>query len=403
MSGKRAYKDFAILYRTNAQSRHFEDVLNSKRTPYQVIGSLRFYDRKEIKDAIAYLRICVNPQDDLALTRIIDQPPRGIGKSTLDKIVVWGRENDENLAEALKRADEVEGVAKRSVNACKAFGKLIDSWVQSLATEKPGVWAQKVLDESGYLSRLENDDSFEARGRLENLDELLNSIIRAEEDGRTLQEYLEDVALVADVDKYDPSDDSVRLMTIHSAKGLEFPVVFVVGLEQGLFPLEMGNDEDRNLDEERRLFYVAVTRAREELYLTYANRRMRHGKTNTMYPSKFVREIPKDRIAWAGIDSAAMPLFGGSGTFFERHSSSITEKKQPASIAAKRRNEQKKSDELIAVRVNDLVEHQQFGGGIVIECTPVNNDLKVKVEFNDGSVRTFLQSFAKLQPVKDLT
>jgi len=306
MSGKRMFKDFAVLYRTNSQSRLFEDIFRGRRYPAQVVGTVGFYSRKEVKDALAYIKLCVNPRDDLSLRRIIAEPPRGIGSTTLEKLIKYGNDNNLSIVQALNESDKIEGIAARSVKSCKTFSDQLNKWIEELK-EKPAYekWAGDILESSGYLPRLRNNDSFEAQGRLDNLDALIDSLAEFSEKEGTLTEYIEQAALATDQDKYDPNADTVKLMTIHAAKGLEFPTVFVTGIEERGFPLE-SQDRFTDFDEERRLFYVAVTRAREELVLTFAKKRKVWGIDQSRSPSKFLKEIPSESVLWL----SAAPILG---------------------------------------------------------------------------------------------
>lgn len=411
LSGRRRYRDFAVLYRTNAQSRTFEDILRARRYPYQVIGSLGFYERREVRDAIAYAKLCLNPRDDIALRRIIGEPPRGIGASTIERLVAWATGRDLPLTDALKRADEIEGVAKRSVNACREFAEQIQQWREKLPGMVPNEWMQMVLEGSGYLRRLRDEGGFEAQGRLDNLDAFINSLADAAEEGASLADFLEQAALMTDVDRYQPEDDSVRLMTLHASKGLEFPVVFITGLDEGLFPLANGMNEVLNPDEERRLFYVGVTRAKEELFLTHVTQRRRWGSPVLSEPSPFLLELPRERIHWRVVAGTAGSIFGkrhvslketrgGSGydsPTVRTTGAGKTRKRDGSSRPAAHHG----ADDIPAVRPGDLVEHHLYGRGIVVSTTPMRNDVKVRVEFGDGEQRLMVQSIARLQPVKD--
>ncbi len=464
LSGKRAFKDFAILYRTNAQSRLFEDALRAMRYPYQVLGGVGFYSRKEIRDALAYFRLCLNPLDELSLRRIIAEPPRGIGATTLQKLQAFGAEHDRSLFEVMTKANLVEGLGTRAVNACHKFTEQILTWQTALHEIQPPKpaensdseakpddaepsadeesaepaplekWAQTVLEESGYIGRLRDEGDFEAQGRLDNLDSLFNSLAEhAVRKGR-LQDYLEQAALASDQDKYDAGADSVRLMTIHAAKGLEFPSVFVTGLEDKTFPLSSPDDDDsRDLDEERRLFYVAVTRAHDELVLTYTQNRRVWGQFTDMGPSPFLLDLPKDGVEWSGRNpmssagkyqglqkaqgyagsgggswkpraqgkaprkqaSAELPVLGrlGGGTQHDESSG------EPESTSPQ--TPHVNGEDIPAVRTGDLVTHPKFGQGIVIATSPFQDSVRVTVEFDGIGQKKLIQKIARLQPVKD--
>lgn len=422
MSGKRMFRDHAILYRTNAQSRLFEDMLRGRRYPYQVVGSVGFYDRKEVRDALAYFKLCLNPRDDLALRRIIGEPPRGIGATTIDRLVEFANLRDLPLTDAMKRSEEVEGLAKRAISACSAFAQQIESWRSKMEDTPLDEWATTVLTESGYLPRLQDSKGFEDQGRLENIESFIDSLAEYGLKGGSLGEYIEEAALATDQDKYDPTSDTVKLMTIHAAKGLEFPVVHVTGLESGTFPLQ-NEDSPADLDEERRLFYVAVTRAREELVLSYAVNRRVWGQIQSRQPSQFLKEFPEECAEWEssrpalGVPNARTRmepdrqggLFGStlgnrpSGS--QARTASKPEKpwKSSATSTPKPARRPSNPEDIPAIRPGDLVEHPKFGRGIVVATTKFRNDLKVSVEFDGAGVMNLLQGVARLQPVKDFS
>jgi ATP-dependent DNA helicase UvrD/PcrA len=417
MSGKLMFKDHAVLFRTNSQSRLFEDIFRGRRFPSQVVGNVGFYNRKEVRDAVAYFKLCLNPSDDMALRRIISEPPRGIGTTTLEHLVNWANANETPLTEALKQSATIPGIATRSISACSKFGQQIESWINALSEEVDlAEWVNLVLEGSGYLKRLRDDTSMESQGRQDNIQAFISSIAEFAAHGGTLEEYIEQAALASDQDKYDPSADAIKLMTIHAAKGLEFPVIFVTGLERRMFPLQR-DDSETDIDEERRLFYVAVTRAREELVLTYAKQRRVWGKMEYRSVSPFLREISDEMVEWESMppslgvpttrskmDSSAQSQLGfgnkadKSKSIVEKFSSSS--KLKPWSESDQKDNG---SDEVPAVRAGDLVEHPKFGRGIVITTARWKNDLKVSVEFDGKGVMQLLQGKAKLQPVKDFS
>jgi DNA helicase-2/ATP-dependent DNA helicase PcrA len=269
----RSFRDFAILYRTNAQSRAFEEALMRVRIPYKVVGALRFYDRKEIKDIIAYLRILVNPYDDISFKRIINVPKRGIGAATI---------------EALE-------VSQRAKNSLLEFKEFILELIDKKDTMTVSEVINYILEETGYVEELEKEESEQAEGRIENLNEFLNAAYEFEEssEDKSLEAFLAGITLVSDIDLAGEIGESVVLMTLHSAKGLEFPVVFMVGMEEGVFPSFKSFTDEYELEEERRLCYVGITRSKEKLYLTYARRRNLYGKSQYSSYSRFISEIPE--------------------------------------------------------------------------------------------------------------
>ncbi|MGB9792884.1 MAG: ATP-dependent helicase, partial [Thermacetogeniaceae bacterium] len=290
------YKDFAIFYRTHAQSRAFEEECIRRGVPYRVFGGLRFYERKEIKDIIAYLRVIANPADEVSLRRIINVPRRGIGEAALARAEEIAFQEERSLAEVLARPEEIPGLALRTVKAIQAFFEMLGRWRREQDELGVAGLVEKVLEETGYLSLLEAEGTVESETRLENIKEFIGMARQYDEENpsRSLLGFLEQLALVADVDNYRPDENAVTLMTVHSAKGLEFPVVFLTGLEEGIFPHahSLGNEEE--LEEERRLCYVGVTRARQQLFLSWACRRFLHGGELFREPSRFLSEIPEE-------------------------------------------------------------------------------------------------------------
>ena len=290
------FKDFAILYRTNAQSRSLEDSLRRASIPYRIVSGVAFYGRKEIKDLLAYLRVIVNPADSLGLKRIINVPRRSIGKTSLEKLLRFSRDNDITLFDTLQKVDEVEGLSPANLRAIKGFSVLINKYISLKEELPPNQILGGLIEETGYLNELEKRGTEEARERIANIEELMSAVSEYE-DGNpevNLDQFLEEVALVADIDSWDSYEDSVAMMTLHSAKGLEFPVVFISGLEEGLLPIANAFDDEEELEEERRLFYVGMTRAKERLYLTCSAQRSTYRGTIWSQPSRFMEEIPEN-------------------------------------------------------------------------------------------------------------
>lgn len=298
--GKRTYKDFAILYRTNAMSRVMEEMFLKSNIPYKIVGGTKFYDRKEIKDILAYLRLIANPDDEISFARIINVPKRGIGASTVDKILNFGAQHNMPLTEVLENIDLV-GVSARFSNVIREFHKQMKGWEQMQEYLSVTELVEEVLEKSGYREALKNERSLEAEGRLDNLDEFLSVTQNFEEqsEDKSLIAFLTDLALVADIDKVDEepgSSSEVIMMTMHAAKGLEFPVVFILGMEEGIFPHLRSLMDETEMEEERRLAYVGITRAEEELYLTNAQMRTLFGRTNVNPESRFLHEIPAELL-----------------------------------------------------------------------------------------------------------
>ncbi len=286
--------DFVILYRTNAQSRVIEEAFRLSNIPYTIVGGIRFYERKEIKDALAYLRVLINPQDSVAFNRIINTPHRGIGPGTLQILSQFAEKQDTSVYFALKEVDKIESISTRRKKTLKKFFKLMESHRKKIG--KPDKLIDTILHEIGYWDKLEEEDTLETQSRIENLQEL----IRGASDYSSLDEFLETVSLFTNIDKWDDTQSYITLMTVHNAKGLEFPIVFITGLEEGLFPHSLSLNNEVELEEERRLFYVALTRAKEKVYLSYALDRKGYGYS---LKSRFLDEIPPELIEESSIYS----------------------------------------------------------------------------------------------------
>ena len=293
-----SFSDCAILYRTNAQSRVIEEMLMRESVPYKVLSGLRFYDRKEIKDIIAYLRVVYNPNDDVSLARIINEPKRKIGNATLEKARNIAREKETSLYDVISHADDYPEF-KTAIKKLLSFSEIIQSLIKLKDTVTIEDLTGRILNDTGYMPALVMEDTTESKTRIENLGEFISVITefeKNEETGNTLGEFLENISLVSDIDGYDENEDSAVLMTIHSAKGLEFPIVFLSGLEEGLFPGMRSMESDDDIEEERRLCYVAITRAKEQLYITKTISRTIHGKTMPTTASRFFKEIPVEYL-----------------------------------------------------------------------------------------------------------
>jgi DNA helicase-2/ATP-dependent DNA helicase PcrA len=290
--------DFAVLYRTNAQSRVIEESFMRNGIPYRIIGGFKFYDRKEVKNVIAYLRLIQNPDEDVSLKRIINIPKRGIGNTTLEAIQSYARETDDSLFGALLSIDSIPGVSKKALANINEFVKLISGLMAAAEVKKPSAVLKELLDKSGYLESLKKEEDEDSQSRVENVGELLSATLDYESKNpdATLQQFLEQLALMSDIDNFQADAEAVVLMTLHSAKGLEFPVVFMSGMEEGVFPSQRSYFEESQMEEERRLMYVGITRARESLYLTAAFERTIFGSATYNIVSQFIKEIPKDLI-----------------------------------------------------------------------------------------------------------
>lgn len=305
--------EVAVLYRTNAQSRAIEDTLLKSGISYQMVGGMRFYDRKEIKDMVAYLRLITNPDDDLSFERVVNEPKRGIGKTSVERLRAYAAEHGISFYEAVKEVD-FTGVSGKAANALAAFGNLIKTLNQQQDFLTATDMVQAVLERTGYEEMLLNEKSIEAQSRLENLEEFMTVTKDFEEtsEDKTLISFLTDLALIADIDRVDEedpdNDEKITLMTLHAAKGLEFPVVFLIGMEENVFPHSRSLMDEEEMQEERRLAYVGITRAEKELYLTHAKMRTLYGRTNMNPISRFINEIPRELIE--GMEETRNTMFG---------------------------------------------------------------------------------------------
>ncbi|MCX4818828.1 DNA helicase PcrA [Streptomyces sp. NBC_01142] len=399
--------DVAIFYRTNAQSRVFEEIFIRVGLPYKVVGGVRFYERKEVRDVLAYLRVLANPEDTVPLRRILNVPKRGIGDRAEAMIDALSLREKITFPQALRRVDEAYGMAARSANAVKRFNVLMEELrtiVDSGAG--PAVVLEAVLERTGYLAELQASTDPQDETRIENLQELAAVALefeqeRGEEEGTgTLAEFLEKVALVADSDQIPDEDEDgsgvITLMTLHTAKGLEFPVVFLTGMEDGVFPHMRALGQSKELEEERRLAYVGITRARERLYLTRSSMRSAWGQPSYNPPSRFLEEIPGHHLEWKRTGPMAAPAGPTSGI-----SSSLSSSRARsggagggASGFATRRASDKP---VISLVVGDRVTHDQFGLGTVVEVTGSGADGQATIDFGDTKPKRLLLRYAPVE------
>lgn len=389
------YKNMVILYRTNAQSRVFEEGFMIKNIPYRIVGGTNFYQRKEVKDMICYLKAVGNGMDDLAVRRIINVPRRGIGAATIDKINTYAIENDISFLDACFQADSITtlGNAKKKI---RGFADMIQEFRDQ---EKRGSLEDLfhfVLEKTGYVEGLKAEKTEEAESRIENINELLNKIVTYEQEAEepSLGELLEEIALVADIDDLEDSDNRVILMTLHSAKGLEFPYVFICGMEDGIFPSYMTiiSENDEDMEEERRLCYVGITRAKKKLYLSAAKRRMIQGRTQFNKVSRFVDEIPEELLDV----SQNVHLKENK---MEKDIFSTNRKKRFRKPYQAKSFAPPKIDKL-SYGVGDQVSHIKFGKGIVTDVVSGGRDFEVTVDFEKCGVKKMFASFAKLKKVE---
>ena len=420
-------KDVSILYRTNAQSRAFEENLRRMGIAYTIYGGISFYQRKEIKDYIAYLRIIVNPRDEESLKRIINFPARGIGKTTIDKTILYSNEQNITMWEVLERA-AANGFKAGTLEAIDGFVTMIKSFRSMLQTKNAYEVAMHVGKQTNIVKELFNDKSTEGVSRYENIQELLNSIKEFtetpmnEESGEVgdkgLGTYLQQITLLTDADEKDPNSDTVKLMTIHAAKGLEFPVVFVAGLEEMLFPNGISVNTREELEEERRLFYVAITRAKQKLLLTYANTRYRFGSLVQNDPSRFIDELPSEFVdrsfAGGGVRNQGSSL---PGSAYERMSRGFgyggnvdgrPDNSKPSYLATPPKPktvEHTPSPDFVASDISKLqegnkVEHQKFGYGTVVKLEGSAHNPIATIKFEHNGDKKIMLNYAKLRIVE---
>ena len=423
------YSDFAVLYRMNTQSRAIEDILRRENIPYKIIGGLKFYERKEIKDIISYLRLIQNPSDNLSLKRIINEPKRGIGKTSLDKIEEISNNTGVSMYEIIEHAEQY-GLNRVFLNS-REFVNCIEELRAKKDDMKISELIKETLKKSGYTKALENENTIEAENRIENLDEFLTVAIEFEEESadNKLSDFLEGITLSSDIDNMEETEDTVTLMTLHSAKGLEFPVVFLVGMEEGIFPGYKSISEPKELEEERRLCYVGITRAKENLFLTCSKQRTIFGSTSCNQVSRFLKEIPSELLD--GYDQALgekqeKNIFGDSKyswTYGSKDNGSIKtykiDKKEPAVAASSSASNNgfmfrtaesflnslnKKSSgndiDLSKYQSGVRIFHKKFGEGTISNVEPEGDDLKVDINFDKVGHKRLMAKFANLEVIE---
>ena len=422
--GKHQYQDCAILYRTNAQSRAFEEKCIKKSVPYRLVGGVNFYQRQEIKDILAYLKTIDSGRDDLSVTRIVNVPKRGIGQVTLNKLAVYASEHGMRLFQAMEQVEQIPGIGK-AADKIKGFVNQIMVF-RALAKELDAAeLIESILEQTGYLEELEKLEEDKAQAKQENLEEFQNKAADyyANHDEAALTDFLEEVALVADIDNMDSEADSLTLMTLHSAKGLEFPVVYMTGMEEGLFPsyMSMNSGDPGDIEEERRLCYVGITRAMQQLTLTAAKQRMVHGNIQYSAISRFVKELPQEKLDWKEETFGGLfkkgpsmtanllsdSLFGGSSSMSSGSSFSASQGSQTAKktnydnvfdLKYAKAFSSPKPDSL-DYKEGDRVSHIKFGKGTVLAVEDMKKDYQVTVEFDTAGVKKLFAGFAKLKKI----
>lgn len=400
-NGKAAYCDHAVLYRTNAQSRLFEEKMITANIPYKIVGGVNFYARKEIKDLLAYLKTIDNGKDDLAVRRIINVPKRGIGLTTVNRITEAAQQRGISFYETLCSADLVPGLG-RSISKLESFAAMIEYFRKEAEHLSITELMEEILTETGYVEELKAEGEEEAEARLQNIDEFLNKIAAyeesCEEELPTLSGFLEEVALVADIDSLDEESDYVVLMTLHSAKGLEFPYVYLAGMEDGIFPsyMTITADDPTEIEEERRLCYVGITRAKKELVMTCARRRMIRGETQYNKMSRFLKEVPPQLLSTGKIVEKEELELPKQNSYVQAKQSFQA---KPFMISKPVQQFGVKSGEGLAYGVGDRVRHMKFGEGTVTAITEGGRDYEVSVDFDSAGTKKMFASFAKLQKV----
>ncbi|MEJ7536896.1 DNA helicase PcrA [Staphylococcus hominis] len=389
-SGK-DYNDMAILYRTNAQSRVLEETFMKSNIPYTMVGGQKFYDRKEIKDLLSYLRIVANSNDDISLQRIINVPKRGIGPSSVDKIQRYALDNNISMFDALGEVDFI-GLSKKVTQECIQFYEMVQNLIKEQEFLEISEIVEEILEKSGYRQMLEREQTIESRSRLENIDEFMSVPKDYEKDTpleeQSLINFLTDLSLVADIDEAQ-IDSGVTLMTMHSAKGLEFPIVFLMGMEESLFPhiRAIKSDDDHEMEEERRICYVAITRAEEVLYITHATSRMLFGRSQANLPSRFLKEIPEELLE--------TPAKSKRQTITSK---STTPSKRGFS---KRTTSTKKQVSASDWKVGDKVTHKSWGEGMVSNVSEKNGSVELDIIFKSEGPKRLLAQFAPIEKKED--
>ena len=420
------YQDFTVLYRMNAQSRAIEDILRREDIPYKIIGGLKFYERKEIKDAIAYLRLVYNPSDNLSLKRIINEPKRGIGKTSIENIAKIAQDVNLSMYEVIKDAANY-GLNRVFVNT-REFVSQIEYLISKKEELTISELIKETLNKTGYTKALENENTVEAETRIQNLEELLTVAIEFEEEAseNPLAEFLEGITLSSDIDGMEESEDSITLMTLHTAKGLEFPVVFLVGLEEGIFPGYKSIGEPKELEEERRLCYVGITRAKQFLFLTCAKQRTIFGSTTYNGPSRFLQEIPEEYLKGyeESFKKENVSSYGDKSYNWEYGNSSkvVTKKlgvneaqsqykttsnsnlsgysfKTPESFLSNLNKKSENTIDLSKYQAGVRVYHKKFGEGTINYVEQEGDDLKVDINFDKVGHKRLMAKFAKLEVI----
>ncbi len=398
---KRQFNDFAVLYRTNAQSRVLEETLLKANIPYTMVGGHKFYDRKEIKDILAYLTVIANPKDSLSFSRIVNVPKRGIGLGSLEKLRSFAELHGLSLLEAGKDST-LANISGKAAGQLESFSMMMENFIQQIPYLTITELTEEILEKSGYLEDLKNQRTLEAKSRIENIEEFLSvtqdfdkrfeSMREEEAEEDKLILFLNDLALVSDLDEVEEDkNQQVTLMTLHAAKGLEFPVVFLMGLEEGVFPLNRAMVDENELEEERRLAYVGITRAKEVLYLTNARARMLYGRTQYNRPSRFLNEIPEELLEELGEKA---PSFT-KGKVFEKPVKAAYH--QPKVTVVDSRVTSQQGTIKATYQIGDKVKHKKWGVGTIVKVSGSTDDLELDVAFKEQGIKRLLAAFAPIE------
>lgn len=392
------YKDFAILYRINAMSRVVEEMLMKEGIAYKIFGGLKFYDRKEIKDLLAYLRLIQNPADNISLKRCINEPKRGIGNTTIETAERLANSRGVSIFSIISAASEVPELG-RAASKLEGFVAMISRLRILKETMKVSELMQEVIEQSGIQKSYEEEDTLEAQSRIENIKELVSVALEfeAKGEGETLEDFLANVSLVADIDNMDENSDYVVLMTLHSAKGLEFPVVFMVGMEEGIFPGYRSMSDENELEEERRLCYVGITRAKEKLYLTNTFTRTLFGNTTYNRISRFLKEIPPELLEGNEKREPVATKLSGIKTVNTGSTGSINPPSSFRTATFTEVSKPKVTD--TNYNVGDQVEHKKFGVGIITKIEKENDDFKLEIHFKGAGMKRLMAAFANLSKI----
>ena len=414
------HRDFAVLYRTNAQSRTIEEALLKSNIPYTMVGGTKFYSRKEIRDVIAYLNLIANPSDNISFERIINEPKRGIGPGTVDKIRDFAQMQESSLLDASANI-MLSGIKGKAAQSIWDFANLILDLRERLDQLTITELVEEVLDKTGYMTALTNQGNLESQARIENIQEFLSVTKNFDENGETveyesgvetLSRFLNDLALIADTDDGAQETSEVTLMTLHAAKGLEFPVVFLIGMEENVFPLSRAAEDPDELEEERRLAYVGITRAEKVLFLTNANSRLLFGRTSYNRPTRFINEISSDLLTYQGLARPVNTSFkasysNGGGTTFGKGmslSQALQERKRQAAPSALTssnlpfgNSNRSSAKESVAWSIGDIAIHKKWGEGTVLEVSGSGSTQELKINFPEVGLKKLLASVAPIE------